>query len=274
VTLAVLIGFPLLFGSIIFLLQRRMLYFPQSYDPVLQKMVIGKSVAPVAYDTSAGRQVAFYIAPQLKPDLSPERLWVFFAGNASQALDWLDLVERRPDPGAGYLLIDYPGYGQCEGKPSLESIRESSEGAFAALAKRFALAPAVLDRDLNVIGHSIGAATALQFAARHPVRRVVLISPFTSLYDTVRYHVGCPLCWLLLDRFDNRARLAELPQHAPRPAVTIIHGDADNIVPVQMGRELAGRYPDWIAYHELKGGDHGFIITSAEEQILAAMRPK
>ena len=274
VTLAVLIGFPLVFGSIIFMLQRRMIYFPRSYDRVTEDHVIGKVAAPLAYTTSAGRQMAFYVAPKSKPDQSPDRLWVFFGGNASQALDWLDLVERRPDPGAGYLMVEYPGYGQCEGKPSLESIRESSEAAFVALAKRFSIAPAALDRDLNVIGHSIGSAAALQFAVRHPVRRVVLISPFTSLYDAARYHVGRPLCWLLLDRFDNRARLAELAQQAPRPAVTIIHGDADDIVPVNMGRELARRYPDWIAYHELPGGDHGFIITSAEPQILAAMRPK
>ena len=105
------------------------------------------------------------------------------------------------------------------------------------------------------------------------MKRIVIVSPFTSLYDMARLTFGWPLCHLLIDRFDNRARLAELAARKPRPAVTIIHGDTDNIVPVTMGRELAGLYPDWIHYIELVGGDHNFILTSAEHQITGAMFP-
>jgi pimeloyl-ACP methyl ester carboxylesterase len=131
--------------------------------------------------------------------------------------------------------------------------------------------PSDLDPRLNVLGHSIGAAAALQFAAHHPVRRVVLAAPFTSLRDMARRTVGCPLCYLLRHNFDNRARLAELAARPQPPSVVIFHGTDDALIPEQMGRSLAGMFPRIVAFHEVEGADHNSVVFAAETQIFAAM---
>jgi len=307
-TLAVIIGACVAFTALLFLLQRRMIYFPRDYDPIDFKR-LPWGTRELEYQTGEGPQVAFYVPPEVDADKPPDRLWLMFGGNASLALDWLETVEKAlaesrqdhwktkdavtptsptgsisplspsspsspsPDPSrasparVGYLLIDYPGYGKCKGTPSDVAILESTEAAFRRLAQHLKTEPADLERDLNVMGHSLGAAAALQFAVRHPIRRAVIISPFTSLVAMARSVVHWPLCYLVRDRFDNHARLAELLARPNPPAVAIFHGDADQIVPVRMGRELSKSFPQ-ITYREVHNGDHNFILSLIEDQLV------
>ncbi|MCX7013581.1 MAG: alpha/beta hydrolase, partial [Candidatus Sumerlaeota bacterium] len=133
---------------------------------------------------------------------------------------------------------------------------------------------ATLEPKIAALGYSIGAAAALDYAAGHPIRRLILIAPFTSVLDMARKIVGWPLCNLAVDRFDNRARLDELAARSPRPPVLIVHGDADPVIPVRMGRELARLHPDWIRYHECPGGTHDTIVDAARETIFEDLKAK
>ena len=69
---------------------------------------------------------------------SVQRVWVLFGGNAGLALDWLGLLTQVNSPGVGFLLIDYPGYGACEGSASPETIRSSTGKPFK-LGREFGL---------------------------------------------------------------------------------------------------------------------------------------
>lgn len=259
------------FVAFLFFYQRQMIYFPKPYGRGLD-LILPDRMKPVEYETAAGRQVAFYLPPEQRPDEPPDRLWLMFGGNASLAVDWLDLVLEAPKGGRnGYLMIDYPGYGWCEGRPTRALIAQNPPGALEALAELLKAPVSRLSRDVGVIGHSLGAAIALDVAGRLKPTDIILIAPFTSLVEMATFTVGWPLNQLVLDRYDNRARLDALAGWHPRPELTIIHGDDDTIVPVRMGRQLAADHPEWVDYIELAGGDHNFILTSARTQILSAM---
>ena len=266
IAVGALAGFPVL----LFILQRRMVYFPRRYEPSY-KIELPIGAVEIPYGTSAGEQVCFYIPPSEHPDKPPARLWVLFGGNAALALDWLDFIDRYPDRRHGFLLIDYPGYGLCKGRATMKTIGESSEAAFSALGMRLGVKMEALEGDLGVMGHSLGAATGLQFAVRHPVKHIVLASPFTSLMDMARRSVGRPLCYILIDRFDNRARLNELILRPDPPAIHIFHGDADGIVPFEMGRELAESHKGKIVFHPYAGTDHNLILDVAEDEMHRVM---
>ena len=68
-----------------------------------------------------------------------------------------------------------------------------------------------------------------------------------------------PITALLRERFDNLQALTTLAQRPGPPAVTIVHGDADEVVPVAMGRALAQSFPTMITYHELPGATHSIL---------------
>lgn len=266
-----LFGFACLAGFL-YLYQRKMIYFPQRYPPGL--VVEGSGLVDIAYETAQGIQHAYYVAPRENPGELPGRLWMMFGGNASLALQWTGFVSSVPDSRAGFLLFEYPGYGECAGKPTRASIAESSEAAFQALAAHLNVEAEALEKDLNVMGYSIGAATALEFAANHPVRRVVLLAPFTSLLDMAQRQVGWPLKHLAIDRFDNRARLDELAARDKPPVVLIVHGRADNIVPFRMGEELAARHPAMTALHPVTGDGHNDLLDSAAARLHEFMQSR
>jgi pimeloyl-ACP methyl ester carboxylesterase len=246
--------------------QHRMIYYPRPYgdDPPLPEH--GHALK---YATSQGRQLAFYLPPAGEGKV-PARLWLMCAGNASLALDWLELLEDFPDPAAGFLLLDYPGYGDSQGRPGPASIMESAEAALSALAIHLETNRADLDSRLMVMGHSLGAAAVLLYAGRHPVGRIVLVSPFTSLKDMAARLVSPLLAWTLSHDYDNRARLKEILTRQPVPPITIIHGDHDQVVPVDMGRQLAS-LSRLIDYQEVAQGDHNYILVTAKDEIIQAM---
>lgn len=259
---------------LLYALQDLILYHPRCYAAGHVEGLPPDIVRLAYHITAEGRdipQMSFYVPPAATPDRPPGRLMVLFGGNGSLALDWLNEVRRFRDDDIGFLLVEYPGYGRCEGHPSPGSLLAGSEAALAALAERLRVPVRTLERDMGTMGHSLGCAASLQFVARHPVNTVILLAPFTSTMDMARHRVGWPLSLLLRDRFDNMARVRELISRPVRPAIIIAHGARDRIIPPSHGFRLAS-ISGSIDYHELSGADHETVIQAAREQIARGVR--
>lgn len=259
VLLLVIAGIVIVMGLLAF--QHRLIYFPRPYDQAdLDRLPSG--AIELSFKGTTGPQCAFYIPPRTG---SPRIVWAMFAGNGSVALDWLELVART-DGRDGFLLVDYPGYGKSAGLASPKAIDEAANGAAEQLAHRLGQ-PANAIR-WGVIGHSIGCAAGLQFAASREVERIILLSPFTTMRDMARRVIGWPLCYVLRHNFDNRARLAELAARPKPPRVTIFHGTRDEAVPEIMGRSLAAAHPEMILFHSVPEAGHNTIVDDAEAELL------
>lgn len=249
-------------------MQYRMIYYPRGYS----FNQLPGNIIELQFTTTAGKQSAFYYPPPENTTGNPEKIWFIFGGNATLALDWYDFVKGHPDKKAGFLLMDYPGYGNSQGKASPKTILQSSEKALETLAVKLNLPVKTLAKKLHILGHSLGAAAALQFAVLHPAQKLVLVSPFTTMQDMAVLVVGKFLSKMLLQNFDNRARLRELAERSSPPSITIFHGSNDEIIPVSMGRELARLHPNLITYHEIDKAGHNYIFSIAEAQIYEAMQ--
>ena len=236
------------------LFQHKLIYHPRSYPTGYQPWKTS-SLELLRYQTAEGSQTAYYLPPE---NNSVQRVWVLFGGNAGLALDWLGLLAQLSSAGVGFLLIDYPGYGACEGSASPETIRLSTREAVQAWKREFGLES---QPSWATLGHSLGAAAALQFAEDHPVDRIVLLAPFTSLADMVRHLFGGWLVPLLRHPFENRKPLQMVLERNPTPVILIAHGDRDEVVPVEMGRELAALNPKQIEYLEVPDTGHNDILS-------------
>ena len=264
------------FTGLLFIFQEKMIWFPRPYGAAY-KMEVPKNAAELRYTTSQGEQCAFYIPPHGASPMSstgPERVWVCFCGNGSLALDWTDFINGDPDKHDGFLLVDYPGYGNCKGKPTPACIDESADQAVAALAARLDMKPAELESRLCTLGHSIGAGIALRFATRHAVQQLIVFAPFTSLRDMARRQVGWPLCWMLRHNIDNRASMRAIAARATPPRVTIFHGADDQFIPPEMGSELASMFPKIATFHKVTDAGHDTIVYAAASQAYEVMNGK
>jgi uncharacterized protein len=246
-----------------------MLYHPRPYGAAYAQ-AWPKDGVELNFITFTGKQVAFYL-PHGGNSRLPNRIWVAFCGNGSLALDWTWLIAQDRSPGDAFLLIDYPGYGKSAGYATVGSTRVAADNALDALASHLGVREKEIESRLNAIGHSWGSAVALDFATRHPVQRVVLISVFTTLREEAALVVGGPLSHLLIENYDNRACLRELSRRSPPPRIAIFHGTNDDIIPIRMGRELAESFPEIVIFHPIEGGDHITVVAKAAPKILGAM---
>ena len=249
-----------LVGLAIVLLQDRLIYYPYRYAPsVWQHLPL--NFEPLRYRTSQGDQVSFYRRPVSGGE--PLRIWLLYNGQGNYALEWSDLLPNVDDKDAGFLLLDYPGYGFCEGACTPRRILAASEGAVEALRAKLGLPEDQFAARLGVFGYSLGTAPALHYAAKHSVRRVVVAAPFTSLVDMGNAMYFWPCGQFIWQRFDNTARLAEIARQNPRPSVLILHGDHDEDIPVTMSEKLTAPYPGWVKLHVVAGADHGTVLIEA-----------
>ena len=253
-------------AALLFFRQHSLIYYPRKYAPGYER-VLPAGAVPLRYTTAAGNQVAFYVPPRSGAAL-PSRVWVMFTGNASVALDWLDVIAMSRNEGDGFLLIDYPGYGASDGVAAIATTRGSADYAVTVLAEQLRISEAELSARLSVVGLSLGAAAALDFAAGQPIQRAVLIAPFTSLREMAARLFTKPAALLLLENYDNRARIRELAGRESPPRITIFHGTADTLIPPDMGRQLAESAPAIAAFVPIKGATHDTIVSDALPQLI------
>jgi len=261
----------LVLTPVIFLLgcQHRLIYHPNPYRVEYETLLENAHGERLRFETSHGRQTAFYIPPRVAGAGQPETVWVCFAGNGSLALDWLRETDLWNDRFA-YLLVDYPGYGDCEGSPNPARIRESGKAAVEALTQRLHTTLPELRPHLAVLGHSLGSAAALMTADDLDIRRGVLMSPFTTMTEMGRIVLGWPLCYLNQHRFDNRKTLAHVASR-PGARLVIFHGMDDEVIPVRMGGELAAAYPQVVTFRAVPGGRHNDLLDLVSPEIGWAM---
>ena len=246
-----------------------MVYHPRPYDTSYAQ-VLPPNGQEISYTLPFGRQTAFYIPPR-NSGRSPVRLWIAFCGNGSLALDWTTILAGNPNSHDAFLLVDYPGYGKCQGYATIASMRLSSDAALKTLTKRLALSEEEMESRLCTIGHSLGSAVAIDFGARHHVQRVLAIAPFTTLREEAARIITSPLSHLLIESYDNRAGIAEIRKRSPEAKIAIFHGTKDEVIPVRMGRELAQKFP-FIDFFPVEGATHLSVLSEAHDKIIHWMK--
>jgi len=248
--------------------QSKLIYFPRPYGPGTtarwEQETRGKTID---FTTSQGKQRAF-----LQGDLkSPENLWIVCGGNGTVALDWSDWLKVHGPPHDAWLLVDFPGYGDCQGSPSPARIRENLKAAVPLACEKIGWPENPDPKRLRFFGHSLGGAACLLAASEFGIQRGVLIAPFTSTMDMSRKVTGLPIGFLVWHRFDNSSRLAELTARGPG-RVVILHGTDDEVIPVSMSRTLAAEQKNIVTLREIPGGRHNTIQERNADDVANALK--
>jgi pimeloyl-ACP methyl ester carboxylesterase len=249
--------------------QSKLIYYPKPYGHAELEDAGTRGGRRIEATTSQGRQTAFYLPSRKAPSQPPEFLWLVFGGNGSLALDYFPEAAFW-DARFGYLFVDYPGYGLCEGSPNPARIEESIVALTGKLQGELHWDDAEFRARTGVIGHSLGCAAGLIAADRLQLRRAVLCAPFTTMTDMAKRVLGWPLCYINRHRFDNIARLtAILPRGAQ---VRIFHGHDDSAIPVSMSRKLAAMFPQNVRFTEVPDCGHNEVVVIAGPDIGKALR--
>ena len=165
------------------------------------------------------------------PQKNPRGVLLFAHGNAGNITHRVERLEFWKRQGVAILIFDYRGYGKSDNaSPNEAGILADARAARRWLAER----TAVPEKQIVLVGESLGGAVMVDLAAKDSAGGLILESPFSSLPDIAAYQYP----WLPV-RLIMRNRLNAVGQiHKYQGPLLWSHGTADEIIPYALGRRL------------------------------------
>jgi hypothetical protein len=155
---------------------------------------------------------------------------LFFHGNGDFLAGLVGRFREITEDGTGLVALSYRGYAGSTGQPSEQGLLQDAAAAYA-----FAIARYKLDQ-IVVWGFSLGTGVAVALAATHPVGRLILEAPYTSIPDVASslwlLRIA-PTHWLMRDQFRSDQRIAGVTV-----PVLIMQGGRDSTIPIGLGGRL------------------------------------
>lgn len=232
IALVFAIGFPLL----MYLAQDSLIFHPQRLDESRRAALAQTRSAESLFIHGADgvRLHAWHV--------KGDPLIIYFGGNAEEVSWMLEDAARRV-PGAGWLLVDYRGYGSSGGSPSEKALVADALQWYDHFRNT---------ETIYLFGRSLGSGVAVQLAAERPVAGLILVAPFDSLVAVGKRHYPfLPVNWMLKHRFESVALAPKM-----KARLLCIVATDDEIIPAEHAKRLYdawGGPKQWVG---LEGAGH------------------
>ncbi len=238
-------------------LQDRLVFYPQPLAAAAQ--------APPGWRLEAIRETArdgtALEGVLVLPPGRPRPLVVYYGGNAEEITSMAATADARYGERA-LLLVNYRGYGTSAGRPGERALVDDARD----LLERATARTDVDGTRIALHGRSLGSGVAVQVAARHRVKCVVLTSPFDSARAVAsRLYPWLPVRALLRHPFDSAAVAGTVAA----PALFLV-GEVDTLVSPDHSLALARAWGAAAQWSVLPGRGHGDV--SADESYARHVR--
>lgn len=232
------------------------IFFPTKF-PRSRIDELPESVEFVTFESTDG----VTISGLYKRGRSDSPVMVFTHGNAGHMINRLPwLLEGVPDGWTG-LIVDYRGYGLSDGTPSVSGVKRDSRAA----------AEYALDRSgsntLYLYGRSLGVPLAAYVSQFHRTEGIILESGFPSAREVAPHFFPLPGVQYLVSTDLETVRYIEEAEETYGPMrKLVIHGTADEILPVSLGKSLFGQLSEPKDKLIVDGAGHNNLRAVAGER--------
>lgn len=252
----VVIGLLIIYLLIVFLVylfQDNFLFFPKKTPNTASALSNDSMIEAVTIKTGDSEYLYGWLCK--KTNYQKQKIIIYFGGNGDEVSDLVLQAKQNLD--WAILLVNYPGYGNSDGKPSEKSFFDSALKIYDNLISR-------RDIDTNnivIMGRSIGTGVATFLAYKRKNIGVILISPFASMAKVVNDKLGCllPINLILKNQFDSKTYASKI--NSP---LLCIYGTKDNIIPMRHSKSLMKYWGGRVESRELIGFNHNNLIGSKE----------
>ena len=240
-------------------LERSLLFYPSPSHGDSNRQPKGLDAENAHFQSADGTKLhGWYLR---HPD--PRAVVLFCHGNAGNIRHRAGLLKGLQQRiGVSAMIFDYRGYGHSEGTPTEAGVMADARAARKWLAQREGIAE---DR-IVLMGRSIGGAVAVDLAAGDGARGLILESTFSSVPDVAaRLYPLLPVRLLMRSKFDSTAKIGRY-----KGPLLQSHGDADRVIPYQLGRRLHAAANGPKQFVVIRGGDHNDPQTDEYYDALVA----
>jgi pimeloyl-ACP methyl ester carboxylesterase len=170
----------------------------------------------------------------------------FLHGNSGNLIDQDQAANFYTQMGYDFFTFDYRGFGKSTNEiSSEEQFFDDIQAAYDFVKKSYK------ESDINVVGYSVGTASAAMITSRNNPSKLLLIAPYYSLVDmTVRNYKIVPT-FLLEYKFETNKYLEQINK-----PVLLVHGDQDEVLPFECSLELSKLLDKDDRFLPIKGQGH------------------
>lgn len=160
---------------------------------------------------------------------NPKGLIFFLHGNAGNLEDQENAAKFYNASGFDFFSFDYRGYGKTGSEiVSEDQFSEDIQTTYNFVKKDY------LEKDITVIGYSIGTGPAARLTYENNPSKLVLIAPYYSLSEiAIRDYKIIP-SFLLKYKFDTYLFVEKIKNR-----ILLIHGTMDSVLPFEGSRKLS-----------------------------------
>lgn len=210
--------------AVFYFLQTRLIFYPKKLDKQY-KFRLGDFDEEIYLRTKDDERIHALFFKGTRPDVI-----LYFHGNAGDLSGWQFVAEDFTLYGYNVLMVDYRGYGKSSGSISEKGFYKDAEAAYYYLLRE----KDFTRKNIIVYGRSIGTGVAVELAAKHPVKGLVLEAPYSSLSKLANEKIPFFFPSLYLRyKFNNFAKIKTV-----KCPVIFMHGGKDELIPVTHTEKL------------------------------------
>lgn len=241
--IAIILAAGYLAGLVLLFLRQREIVFP---IPTIERTAPAVAGFPEAEEhvlaASDGEKVIVWHVPA-----RPGRpVILYFHGNGDSLGGLVGRFKAMTADGTGLVALSYRGYAGSSGAPSEDGLLRDAASAYSFAAVRYE------PQRIVAWGFSLGTGVAVAIASEHPVGKLILEAPYTSIADVAASHFAfVPVRLLIRDPFHSDERIARVA--AP---LLIVHGGQDQTIPIAFGERLFALAHEPKRFVRIPGGGH------------------
>ena len=210
---ALVVGLYILICLVLYVTQRKMLYFPQPATAL-------SDFPQIEIKAANGVHLEGWV---INPK-SDEAL-LYFGGNA-EAIGENATYFARTLPGYSVYLIPYRGYGNSTGTPTEPNLYADALLIYDQIAAQHSVVVAM--------GRSLGTGIATYLAANRKIAKLVLVTPYDSIESLAQQTYWMfPIKWLLKDKYRSWQHIKQIDTEV----LAIIAGQ-DRVIPLESTKKL------------------------------------
>ena len=226
--------FYLIITALLYVSQRKMLYFPTENNAIPSDLQFILNVN--------GQQLQAW---RVNPGKS--QVLLYFGGNAESVEGNIDEFSRL-FPNYTLYLVAYRGYGTSTGTPSVMVLNQDALAIYDQLATKYA--------KVSVMGRSLGTGVAVHLSANRKIDKMILITPFDSILNVAQdIYWMFPLSILLKDKFESWRKVKHINSQT-----LILIAEHDEVIPAKYGENLVSYFISGkVKMKIIKGASHNNI---------------
>jgi pimeloyl-ACP methyl ester carboxylesterase len=234
-----LVACYLLFAAFLYVYQRKLLYHPVRLDPSFK-------ADEITIDSNGTRLHGWILNP------GQARAVIYFGGNSELITHRSDYFEQVFADYSVY-LVNYRGYGNSEGSPTEAALFADALAIYDHIQEKY--------QTVSAYGRSLGSGVAVYLAAKRPLDRLILLTPYDSIAAVAqKIYPLFPVRYLTKDQFDSAARAGNIDI-----PVLIASAEHDREIALEHTQALRQRFNRTeVEYRQIKGAAHNDIIDFPE----------